>query len=63
MILTELPSMTSVLYSPAASEEDLVHSAITSEGDDMTNSKVIYKAAQMIHKCIADFTKENPTNI
>uniref|UniRef100_UPI00358E794E uncharacterized protein n=1 Tax=Myxine glutinosa TaxID=7769 RepID=UPI00358E794E len=69
MILTELPTVKSVLqknrrksavlYSPDACEEDMVHAAITSEEDDVKNMKAIYKSAHAIRKSIADFTKKD----
>ena len=72
-ILTELPSVKSVLqknrrkpavlYSPDACEEDMIHSVITSDDNDMDNMKTIFKAAQIIRKSIADFKKEKPANV
>ncbi|KAJ8364290.1 hypothetical protein SKAU_G00131210 [Synaphobranchus kaupii] len=72
-ILTELPSVKSVLqknrrkpavlYSLDACEEDMVHSGITSDDNDMDNMKTIFKTAQIIRKSIADFKKEKPANV
>lgn len=46
-----------VLYSPDACEEDMVHAAMTTDEDDESNMKAIYKVAQVIRKSIATFTK------
>ena len=72
-ILAQLPNVRSVLqtnrrkpavlYSPAACEEDLVNSAITSDDDDINSMKAIFQAAQVLRKTIAGFTKKDkPAN-
>ena len=71
-ILEELPRVKSVLqknrrkpaflYSPAACEEDMVHSAITSYINDMDNMKTLFRAIQIIRKSIVEFNKEKPAN-
>ena len=45
------------LYSPKACEESMVHSAMESHGDEEYNMQTIYRAAQVIRKSIANFTK------
>lgn len=75
-ILTDLPHLNSVLqkdrrksavlYSPKACHQSMVHTAMTTDDDrDDSNMKTIYKAAQVIRKSIATFTKpeENPNTI
>ncbi len=67
-ILAQIPNVKSVLqknrrkpavlYSPSACGEDLVNSAITSDGDDMDSMKAIFQAAQVIRKTIAGYTKK-----
>ncbi|XP_034057156.1 uncharacterized protein LOC117536421 [Gymnodraco acuticeps] len=68
-ILTALPHLKSVrqkdrrkpaiLYSPYACEEDMVNTMTTTDKKKEENSmKTIYKAAQVIRKSIATFTKE-----
>ena len=68
-ILEELPHVKpairrkpAVLYSPAACEKDMVHSAITSDINDMDNMKTIFRATQIIRKSIVEFNKEKPAN-
>lgn len=68
-ILSELPSVKSVLqtnrrkpsllYSPAACEEEMVNIAISSDNSDIDNMKTIFNAAKLIRKSIVDFQKEN----
>lgn len=72
-ILTELPSVKSVLqknrrkpavlYSPDACEKEMVESAISRDANDMLDMKAIFKAAQIVRRCIVDFRTETSPNI
>ena len=72
-ILTELPSVNSVLqterrkpavlYCPDACEEAMVRSAMTCEDDNVMHMKAIYKSAEVIRKGIANFKKRTPNTI
>ena len=63
-ILSELPKVKSVLqknrrkpavlYSPEACEEEMVHTAITS--NDMDQMKLVYKSPQQVRGSIENFT-------
>ena len=70
--MSELPSVKSVLqknrkksailFSPVACEEDMVHSIIAQDENDMDIMKAILKAAQIIRKSIASFNSYKSEN-
>ena len=55
--LQENRRKSAVLYSPEACEESMVRSAMETHGDEEDNMQTIYRAAQVIRKSIANFTK------
>lgn len=70
-ILTDLPHLvsvrpnrkkTAVLYSPDACEEDMVTTTMTAGKEEENSMRTIYKAAQVIRKSIATFTKTKERN-
>lgn len=71
--LAELPHVKSVLqknrakpavlYCPAACEEDLVHSVLTSDENVLDDMKTIFRAAQIIRRSITNFKKEIPADV
>ncbi|CAM4578560.1 unnamed protein product [Leuciscus chuanchicus] len=71
-ILTDLPHLVyvrpnrkkpAVLYSPDACEEDMVTTTMTAGKEEDNSMKTIYKAAQVIRKSIATFTKTKERNV
>ncbi len=71
-ILTDLPQLVSVrpnrkkpavLYSPDAREKDMVTTTMTAGKEEGNIIKTIYKAAQIIRKSIATFTKTKERNV